>query len=272
MPPRKYIKKQAKKTVVAVKKRYTTRTGKGVRVNKMVSDIAHIKRMLNVEHKNIDFHFGSNKAVPAQRPTKSVPLIIPLPLPIKGTGYSDRVGNQFKITHITAKYEFLFTNNSDLVQRSSVSAQILFSKSGDDVPDITKLYELDANGHYTPMSFTNSQEFGKYTWMKGLTAIKSHTQPTNRFPLSDVNGNTNIATGGGTQSVQTPAAVSLNNAPYYVNKKIECSIRVMFNNGSDTVVEQMKPYLLLRSDVIDAAVDYDPVLVSGTIRMTYVDN
>lgn len=271
MPVRKYIKKQAKKTVGFVKKRYTTRT-KGVRVNKIVSDIAHIKRMLNVEHKHIDFSFGNNRAVTIQRPTKSVPIIIPLPMPIKGVGYSDRVGNQFKITHITSKYEFSFANNSDLVQRTTCSAQILFAKSGDDVPNITKLYELDANGHYTPMSFTNSQEYSKYMWMKGLTSIKSHTQPTNRFPLSDINGNTNIATGGGTQSVSTPANVALNNASYYVNKQVECSIRVSFNNGSDTEIEQFKPYLLLRSDVIDASVDYDPVAISGTIRITYVDN
>ena len=47
---------------------------------------------------------------------------------------------------------------------------------------------------------------------------------------------------------------------------------MFFDNGADTTT-QMKPYLLLRSDVIEASPDnYDPVLVSGTIRMTYVDN
>ena len=41
--------------------------------------------------------------------------------------------------------------------------------------------------------------------------------------------------------------------------------------------EQMKPYLLLRSDVIETGtkpneVYWDPVSITGTIRMTYVDN
>ena len=47
---------------------------------------------------------------------------------------------------------------------------------------------------------------------------------------------------------------------------------MMFENGSDTVVTMMKPYLLIMSDSVDATIDYDPVQITGTIRMTYVDN
>ena len=88
---------------------------------------------------------------------------------------------------MTAKYQFLFENNTDLFQRQSVSARILFAISADDIPDITKLLEPDANGHYTDLSFTNGQEYKKYHWTKSLDASQSYTQPTNRFPGSNYN-------------------------------------------------------------------------------------
>jgi len=48
---------------------------------------------------------------------------------------------------------------------------------------------------------------------------------------------------------------------------------VKFENGSDTIVEQMKPYLLFMSDTIEGnPSNYDPVTISGQIRFTYVDN
>ena len=154
-------------------------------------------------------------------------------------------------------------------------SQILWAKSSDDVPDITKLYEQDANGHYTPMSFANTQEWKKYAWTKGLDIKKSHLQPTSRYPLSSYNALTldPNQTGSGTIDVER-ARDSLNKAQYYLNKKTKCSYKLMFKNGSDTIVEQMKPYLLLRSDVIDSTgdQDYDPIAISGQIRMTYVDN
>ena len=47
----------------------------------------------------------------------------------------------------------------------------------------------------------------------------------------------------------------------------------MFENSSDTNVEQMKPFLVLRSDSPENnSLIYDPVEISGIIRLTYVDN
>lgn len=275
MPIRKYAKKQFSKLKKGAKKRYTTGGG-GLRVNRLAKDLAMVKRKLNVEHKHIDFMFGSSQTAQAvaQRPTKQVPVILPLDMPIKGLNYNNRVGNQIKITHITSKLEFIFANNNDLIQRTNVRAQILFAKNASDIPTIDELYELDANGHYTPMSMTNTQEYGKFLWIKSHDHKKGYTQPTNRYPATNSGGDVANPAYNTTGNVSADAVATqaLNNALFYSNKKSTESIRVMFKNLSNDV-EMMKPYLVLRSDVIDASPnDYDPITVTGIIRMTYVDN
>lgn len=270
---KKYVKKSFGKAKSFAKKRYTTKTG-GARVSRIAKDLAMVKRQLNVEHKHLDYRFGAGNGANAvaQYPTKSVPIILPLSTPVRGTSYNNRIGNQIRVVHMTSKLEFVFSNNQDLVQRVSARAQIVFAKNSSDTPTIDELYEVDANGHYTPMSMTNTQEYSKFAWIKSHDHKKSHLQPTNRFPASSAAGTTADPTGSGpTQNVAAPASVSLNKAPYYSNKMSKVNIRIMFKNGTDEV-ETMKPYLLLRSDVIDAAIDYDPVAVTGIIRMTYVDN
>lgn len=275
MTIKKYIKKQGKKFIKKTAKRYTTKTG-GARVNKLATDIYTIKRMLNVEHKHLDYKFGAENGADAisQYPTKDYPIILPLNLPVRGTSFNQRIGNQLRIIHITSKIEFIFLNNQDLTQRVSARAQIVFAKNATDVPDITQLYEKDSNGHYTSMSMSNTQEFDKFLWVKAHDHRQSHTQPTNRFPESQYNAITADPTDGEDMSVITPSNTALNSAPYYSNLKSKESIKVMFKNLTDDA-ETMKPYLLLRSDVTSASsntIKYDPVAVSGIIRITYVDN
>ena len=264
-------KKFYKKAKGAVKKRYTTKGG-GVRLKQVVRDVARIQRSLNVEHKHLDFRFGS-ATNDGQRPTKQNPIIIPIPTPSKGTAYNQRIGNQIRIVHMTSKLEFTFQNNTDLFQRTTAKAQILFAKSADDIPDITKLYELDPNGHYTPLSMANTQEWNKYKWIKRLGMTVKNTQYTNRFPNSEPGGTTGIGDASNTFNATDVANQPLNIVAKYKSSSTKCSTRISFKNLSDDV-EQMKPYLLLRSDVLEnsAGADYDPVVISGTIRMTYVDN
>lgn len=277
MPAKKYLKKSAKKAVVFAKKRYSTRTG-GVRVAQLAKDVMKIKRSLNVEHKHFDYQFGSGQGVSAQTPYNNDPIFLALTLPERGTAYNQRVGNQIRITHITSKIEMMFKNNTDLFSRTTCSARLLFAKSGDDVPTIEDLYEQDANGHYTRASFVNTQTWKKYVWIKSLNSFKSHTDQVNRYPASNSTGQVAIYDGGIVQNYNatSQATTNLNLSRYYLNKQTKCSIRVNFENGSDTIVTQMKPYLLLMADCAStaqtAATILDPVSISGTIRFTYVDN
>ena len=259
------------------KKRYITRTG-GYRVNRMAKDLMSIKRQLNVEHKHYDFKFGSGQPVAAQSPVNNDPIFLNLLLPSRGVAYNQRVGNQIRITHITSKLEFLFKNNNDLFSRTTASVRLLFAKAGDDVPTIEDLYELDSNGHYTRNSFVNTQTWKKYTWIKSLNSFKSHTDQVNRYPQSNTTGQVVKYPGDSNSpsenyNANSIATESLNLSKYYINKQTKCSIRVNFENGSDTIITQMKPYLLFMADSpVSGGSTYDPVVISGTVRFTYVDN
>jgi hypothetical protein len=270
MPVKKYFKKAATKGAKFLKKRYTTQTG-GARVNKIARDLYKIKRSLNVEHKHFDFQFGSGQTVTARLPTNNVPIFQALTLPSRGTAFNNRIGNQIKITHITSKIEMSFRNTSDLVSRTTASVRLLWAKNGDAVPTIGDLYELDANGHYTRNSFVNTQSWNKFVWIKALNTFKSHQDQISRYPLS--NSNANVLVSGTNISVDAPADEALNISKYYINKQTKTNITVKFQNGSDTVMEQMKPYLLFMSDVIvQSPTNHDPVSITGQIRFTYVDN
>lgn len=276
MPAYRYARKALKKGTKFAKKRYTTKSG-GMRVARIAKDVAKIKRSLNVEHKHFDYKFGSGQGVSAQTPYNNDPIFLALTLPERGTAYNQRVGNQIRITHITSKIEMLFKNNTDLFSRTTCSARLLFAKSGDDVPTIEDLYEQDANGHYTRASFVNTQTWKKYAWIKSLNSFKSHTDQVNRYPQSNLAGDTILNSGLGSQfNVRTQATNDLNLSRYYINKQTKCSVRVNFENGSDTIVTQMKPYLLLMADCASTAQTeatiLDPVSITGTIRFTYVDN
>lgn len=267
---KKYAKKAYTQAKKKVKRRYTNKSG-GLKLQKVAQDVARIQRSLNVEHKHLDYTFGSSTSS-GQRPTQSTPIILPLSLPVKGTAYNNRIGNQIRIVHMTSKLEFTFQNNTDLISRTSVKAQILFAKSADDIPDITKLYELDPNGHYTPLSMSNTQEFNKYVWIKSLNHFQKNTDYNNRYPASEPTGTTALGVGGSTWNATDIATQPLNIVRKYSSKQTKCSLKILYKNNSNDV-EQMKPYLLLRSDVIEnSGLDYDPVVISGTIRMTYVDN
>jgi hypothetical protein len=175
---------------------------------------------------------------------------------------------------MTSKLQFTFHNNTDLTQRQTARCRIIFAKNASDVPLISNLLEEDANGHYTPMSFVNTQEYKKYVWMKALDTTCSYTQPNLRYPASNSAGLTaDPATGGSSDiDVRTPSSTALGVANFFKRSEAKTSIRMFFENNSDDV-EQMKPYLVLTSDVISANPEpYDFITVSGTIRMTYVDN
>lgn len=246
---RKFIKRGARR----VKKRYYGKR-KGVKVNTLARDVFKIKRMLNTEHKHLDFKFGSGQTISAQVPTKDNPIVLAIPTPVKGTAFDERIGNQLKVTHITTKIQFIFENNTDTFARSTARVRLVFSKSADDVPAIANLLEPDANGHYTNLSFVNGQEYKKYAWIKSCDTIQSHRQNQSRANGTRVDGQ------------------GLYFATYVKNKQATCNIRMMFKNNSNDV-EQMKPYLVLTNDMPNAGSEYyDPVSITGQIRMTYVDN
>lgn len=245
---RRFIKRGARR----VKKRYYGKR-KGVKVNTLARDVYKIKRMLNTEHKHFDYKFGSGQGVGAQYPANNAPIILALPPISKGTNYDDRIGNQLKVVHITLKCQFMFHNNTDMFQRTSARVRLIFAKSSENVPDIAKLLEPDANGHYTNLSFVNGQEYKKFVWIKSCDLRCGYTQPQLV----------------GTNNIVSP---SIQNALFTKSGRAKTGITMMFKNNTNEI-EQMKPYLVLTSDVVPASgADHDPISISGQVRLTYVDN
>lgn len=268
---KRYAKKGYTNAKKYVKKRYAPK-GK-VNIVKIARDVQKIQRSLNVEHKHLDYQFGATTGPGKFFPTRDAPIIIAIPTPVRGTGFNQRVGNQIRIVHMTSKMEFEFRNTSDKVSSVTCRAQILYAKNSDDVPDITQLYDLDSNGHYTPLSMANTQEWNKFKWVKALAMTSKNIDRVNRYNQS--NSQADTSTLGDTVDVTDPSNVPLNQIRKYQNKQTKCSTLISFKNGTDEV-EQYKPYLLLRSDVQENSNpllnDFDPIAVSGIIRMTYVDN
>ena len=73
------FKKFARPIKRRARKRYVTRSG-GVSVAKVARDLMYVKRQLNVEHKHLNYQFGSiaGANTVAQIPTKDSPIILPL--------------------------------------------------------------------------------------------------------------------------------------------------------------------------------------------------
>ena len=266
---KKYQRKIGRYAGNALKNRYYGKR-KGIKVATLASDVYKIRRMLNTEHKHIDYSFGSSTDATSVAffPTALAPLVKELSVPARGTYFNQRVGNQIKITHVTVKLRFRFTNNSDLYSRQTATARVVFAKDGHDTPDESNLYIAYANDEYSDMSFTNGQEFKKFLWMKEIKV--SNTQNENRYMYSNAAGDapTTIS-----EDVRAAASVGLNIQDHYRTSSNVVSIRTLFRNGDDTIVEQYKPFLYLSSDCkAPNGTTLDPVEVSGTVRLTYVDN
>lgn len=253
-----FVKKYAKKVKKTIRRRYTQKKGGQVKLGQIARDVMFLKSQINAEHKHIDTVIGStgSAAFVSQLPTRTTPIILALDTPDRGTANYNRIGNQVIVTHITAKYQFTFGNTIDKKARTTVRARIIWAKSAADVPVIADILESDANDNYTPMSFINEQEYNKYIWLKALDCKKSHYENTPYNPTT----------------LQSTAASSATfEAQYYPYRKWNGRIKMEYNTGTDTVSVN-KPYLVLTSDVKEDTNNWDPVSVTGTIRLTYIDN
>lgn len=114
---RKYIKKVAKRVAKkagrAMKRRYVTKTGKGLRMGQIVKDVAYLKSVLNPEKKlysitNTDGAVGqcvgNNNGYWVQDIT---------PLPSQGTTSSTRNGNSIKLHSSYLKFQLQAQSSSN---------------------------------------------------------------------------------------------------------------------------------------------------------------
>lgn len=255
---RKFVRRQV---LQKAKKRYANSKG-NIRLGQVVRDVQYIKSALNTERKHLEIQLNSNlphdtvQSDPygnpigfgPARPTRTHMTIYPLPLPIRGTAYNQRVGNQIKLTHASVRLQVEKANTDTLQSTTTWKCFIIFQKDGGTTLLPTDIMQPDANGAYTPMCFTNAEKFKSFYRPKFLSK-------TGRFKDPDTSNPTG------------------NMAYHYPRMSQKLSTQIKFELNDDYNVTQMRPFIVFMSD--DNQVhpsDNDHIQFSGTIRLSYVDN
>jgi hypothetical protein len=258
---RKFIRRNV---VQKAKRRYTNNRG-NVRLGKVIQDVQYIKSALNTERKHIEITMNDNLPVGAidmdplgnltgmygpARPTRTHVTLYPIPLPIRGVAYNQRVGNQVKFTYISARLQVEKANLSNYQSTLTWKCFIVWKKDGDTTLAPNDLLVPDANGAYTPMCYTNAEKFKQFYRPKYLTK-------TGRF----------------TEEVSATPDGAPNCSYHYPRMSQKLSVQTKFELGSDSVCTQMRPYICFMSDDNQVhPTDNDHVDFTGTIRLSYVDN
>lgn len=156
-----------------------------VNVGRIASDLVKVKKMLNTEHKSVMTNYGSinNSSNPniiyqpgvLIAPTRTVPSIIRIGYPQRGTGNVNRTGSSIKSVSLSSKIlaEFLFpgtsdaSNNTKRIINPYVVAYLFMRKSGDTpsgntTPVIGDLFYPDSQGHYTDQCLRRKETLNEY--------------------------------------------------------------------------------------------------------------
>lgn len=265
-----YWKKQATKArkfvrrnvIQKARRRYTNSKG-NVRLGKVIRDVQYIKSALNTERKHLEIQINENLPISAigtdpngnltgmfgpARPTRQHVVLYPLPLPVRGTAYNERVGNQVKFTYCSVRLQVEKRNQANYQSSLCWKAFIIWKKDGDTNMLPNDILVPDANGNYTPMCYTNHEKFKQFYRPKYLSK-------SGKF-IDETGGNQN-----GFTCFQYPR----------MSQKL--SIQTKFELGSDDVCTQMRPYICFMSDDNQVhPTDTDHIDFTGTIRLSYVDN
>ena len=129
-----------------LKKRYV-RPNKNVKFSRIIKDVAYIKSALNTERKHLDTlitntvtgslpdHTKHPTAIPHDGASVIHPLVA---IPVRGTSYNNRIGNQIKVTHISvSRYIIAHSNTTFAVSNTTLKCVIFFAKNADDIPTET---------------------------------------------------------------------------------------------------------------------------------------
>lgn len=119
MPLKRYIKKGRRRLGQAIKKRYVTRTGKGLRMGKMVRDVAYLKSVLNPEKKRWGGTVSPSSIIGQVNGNDGGALVIDCsPMPNQSVTTSGRTGASIKLH--ASNFEIQVT------EQASQSARIKF--------------------------------------------------------------------------------------------------------------------------------------------------
>lgn len=266
-----------------LKSRYVRRTKSGkpyYNIGQVVRDLSYVKRSLNTERKQYSFVSGTKtssddptviRTIGTLSPKDDTPLFAYLPLPMQGTSSYQRVGNQIKLTHISAKIrlEAVLENWHSTGQRLGTPyAHIMIGfykpgqSTGSSVPTIADLFEKDSLGLYTRASYRNSQTYKQFYFPKGCS--KYITLNPSGIPPS----------AGGNANHDTVVEKYLR-----INEKLNITIPFITGQSGtagDTnwsTAEGMRPFMLIMTNCEGDGTDGKTYLnTASEIKFSYVDN
>lgn len=104
------LRRLKNKAVKEAKKRYVTKTGKGLRMGAILKDVQYLKSLINTEKKSFT-QAGNNSLVGQVNGNSSGHFLLDLtPVVGQGTGYQNRIGNSVKWS--SGHLQFLFQTQS----------------------------------------------------------------------------------------------------------------------------------------------------------------
>lgn len=116
---KKQLKQGMKQAKKEVKERYITKTGKGIRINKVLDDVEMLKKLINAEKKSYTDKLSSAITVGQVGGNVSGHQILDItPFPAQGTTSITRNGNSIKLT--SAYYELYFVKQSSASQANNL--------------------------------------------------------------------------------------------------------------------------------------------------------
>lgn len=103
----KVVKRAGKQVYKAAKKRYVTKTGKGLRVGQIIKDVSMLKRMINAEKKRLSIGVNNTAVGQVNGNTLGAYCVDITPMPTEGVTYSTRNGASIKWTSGYLQLQFI---------------------------------------------------------------------------------------------------------------------------------------------------------------------
>lgn len=285
-----YYKRQYNIAKRTAKRRYVRKTKSGnakLNISKMARDLRYLKNSLNVEHKQFSTVYGLKTSAddptiiyspyasaiePFIRPIDQSPQILPLALPSQGLKNMNRVGNNIKLTHISARMRVIgllenFNTSGSKLATPTCTIMIGFFKPAHGIAgladvSIDDIFEKDASGDYTRSSYRNKEKYEQFMFPRGLTK---------KVYLNNNGVQNNTGTTNGNDLI----------IEKYIDFNIKTSIKIPFTTGVTGATnahnwgtaEYMRPFLLVMTNARgDGANGKTEVQMVGEFKFSYVDN
>ena len=250
---KQYIKKQKKRLVKAIDKRYGL-PGKKVNWMQIGKDVMFLKNAINSEKKQKQFSINSFDISDGIHNNLGGYYVMALESPVAGINAENRIGNQFKLTSIQVQLDITnkntFTNYVDVYFFQTLGDTLEGTlNQGGTIAE--RLFDKNNDNKITRSSFRNQESYSQIRILKRIrvkfdSPTAYNADATDQFK-KELKFWLNLKSGSKYQHFDR-------------------------NNANDSVADKNNIYMLAMSSV-GSRVDTDPgATVKGAYRVSWVDN